>query len=215
VHVRNWSSYQEPGPDGGFWVVGEVYNGLDEDVAYVNVTATLFNAANEPIDDQENPQTYSTCVTSIAAGTDSPFGVLFINPPAGIDHVEVQVKPASDPDFGYLVSSDDGFEPPVERVNISIDEPSFTDEEGFRHVQGTIINKSNNDTYVSTLACIALYDDQGRVVRMTSIPPTEDDYLDLGTTLTYSTDQSDELNVTGVTITNQRAWVEALYEFLP
>lgn len=205
VHVRKSSTYTDT--FGDLWAVGEVYNGLGHDVAYVSVTADLFSASNELL----GSETYGTCVTSIKRHTDTPFGVLIFDPPAGVDHVAVRVN--REASFDYIDLPSDLADPPVEGMDISIINASRqagTDGQDFYHVDGAITNGSIN-TYDFVQACIALYDNRGVVVRMTAVA-ANDDRLERGGGTLYDTGEIDDLNVTGINIVTQRAWVEAAYE---
>ncbi len=210
VHVRNTFTYTDT--FGDLWAVGEVYNGLNHGVAYVSVDADLYSASNELL----GTETYGTCVTSIDRHTDSPFGVLVFDPPPKLDHVTIHVHNTNDSDdfFNYIDLPSPDADPPVHDVNISITD-AYRQEGGggqeFFHVAGEMINKSGSQAYDFVQACIALYDDRGVVVRVTSVP-ADDDFLDTHTSTQYNTLDTDDLNVTGINIIDQRAWVEAIYE---
>lgn len=205
VHIRNWSSYTDA--LGGFWVVGEVYNGLSHDVAFVSITVDLYSSSNSLL----ASETYGTCVSSIASHTDSPFGVLMVKTPPGVDHVQVRIDRSKA--YDYVDLPDPFYDPPLEDVEVIVTDafPQEGDQKQvFYHVNGEITNHSDN-FYGFLQACVALYDQQGVVVRTAAVA-VDEDFLEPGGVTGFTSGELDELNVTGLTISKQRVWVEGVYD---
>lgn len=64
-------------PVGGLWGLGEVVNTTESPLTNVQLQVTLFNASGEPLVEADT----FTAVELIPPGTQSPFGILFTDPP--------------------------------------------------------------------------------------------------------------------------------------
>jgi hypothetical protein len=182
--------------------VGEVYNGLNRDIAFVNVEANLFSASNELLGVADG----YTCLDSIGRRSDSPFDALKLSLPAAvvaqIDHVTVKVVASGD--FAYVELPDPDFDPPVEDMEVT-QKTLIPDKDGAYHVTGEVVNNSSN-IYDSVTACFAYYDSAGTVIRV-DYPPTEPSYLEQGESATFDS----VVDGGGAEIVSQRVWFQAYY----
>jgi hypothetical protein len=178
---------------GAIWVVGEVDNGLDHDVALVKVTASFYGASNQLLATEFG----FACVNAIPGGGDSPFTVLKFPSLNGIDHVQVGVTDYISPPFLVVDPAVQSLTPTVTNV--------YTDTLDFRHAVGTVTNNSTH-TYEFVQPCTAFYDSAGNVVR-TDFTFAEPDTLGPGQVGTFDSFVDSE----GKGIVSQRAWVTASY----
>lgn len=79
-HSPTTSSY------GGYNVVGEIHNPYDFDLVFVKIVGTFYNAANEVL---AVDYTY-TDLDTIGTGGTSPFEVVLMDTPKGLDHYVLQ-----------------------------------------------------------------------------------------------------------------------------
>jgi hypothetical protein len=179
---------------GAMWVVGEVRNGLDHEIALVEVTANLYSASEVLLATDFG----FACVTTIPAGGDSSYTVLVLDPPPGVDHVGVSVTDYFEPPFFTI-------DPPVVGLDATITNV-YTDSIGFRHAVGTVTNNSAY-TYDFVQPCVAFYDAAGNVVR-TDFTFTSPSTLAPGQTGTFDA----FVDAEGAGIVSQRLWVDADYE---
>ncbi len=194
VITRNSSWYETAGLVGNaLEVVGEVYNGLEHEVAYVEITADLYSSSDTLVGTESG----SACVTAIPAHSDSPFTVLIFDPPPGVDHLELRVTDFLEPPFLFA-------DPPVVGVDVAVTNV-YTDAMDYRHVVGTATNNSAN-TYEYVNVCVASYDAAGNVVR-TGNAYTQPDTL--GPVATGTFDAS--VHAGGAGIVSERTWVDAAY----
>jgi len=135
-----------------------------------------------------------SCLSTIPGQGDSPFDVLLISPPQGVDHVQVRVTDYFDPPF----------EPPVVGLDPTVTNV-YTDFIGYRHVVGTVKNNSSNP-YEFVQPCLAFYSAADLVVD-TAMTFAEPSTLGPGATGTFDASAPAE----GAAIVSQRVWVEASY----
>lgn len=183
----NGSWYQST--TGSVWVVGEVRNGLNRPVELVQVTADFYSASGRML----ASETGFADIWTMPAGSDSPFSVLLLSPPAGISRVEVRVTDYFDPPFLQ----------PVYGLSVTVTNTYF-DIIGVYHIVGTVRNNSTTTwTFVEPL--IALYGADGRVVR-TDFTFTKPSTLAPGESGTFDAFVFD---AEGVPFTSYRVWVDA------
>lgn len=177
---------------GAIHAVGEVANGTNSTADFVQMTANFYSASNQLLTTSFG---YS-CLNALGAGGVSPFDVLLISPPAGVDHVTVYVSSYHSPPLLYAV-------PPG--LSATIDNLYF-DIGGVYHIVGTITNHSAN-TYNFVKACSAIYDSSGNVLRAKSWYTTPDT-LGSGQTGTYD---SLEFSTSGLIVDHVKVWPDASY----
>ena len=171
-------------------VVGEVVNGLNHNVALVEITADLYSSSTTLLATSSG----YACVTTLAPGTDSPFDILVIDPPTGVDHIELRVTDYFEPPSIFS-------EPPV-GLDATITNV-YTDFIGYRHLVGQVTNNSPN-TYDFVSICAAFYDNAGNVVR-TGLDYTSPDTLGPGEVGSFDASADEE----GADIVSHRVWVDA------
>ncbi len=135
---------------GALWVVGEAFNGSSHAVSLVKVTANYYSASNSLLATQDG----YACLKTIAGGVESPYSVLLLNPPLGIDHYTYQVTGFFDPAPFPLPLG----------LQTSITN-RYLDGSGIWHTVGTIKNNSATTTFSSVRACGAYYNASGDVIR--------------------------------------------------
>jgi len=177
---------------GAIWVTGEVHNGLNHGIELVKVTAKFYSASNTLL---ATDYGYA-CLTAVPANSDSPYTVLLVGPPAGIDHVTVAVTHWYDPPL--LFPPPVGLQPTVTNT--------YTDIIGYLHLVGTVKNNSSN-TYDFVQPCTAFYNSAGDVVR-TDFTYTSPSTLAPGQTGTFDS----SVDADGVGIVSYRLWVDAGYQ---
>lgn len=177
------------------WAVGEVYNGLGNDVGLVEVTANFYSASNQLLATRVG----FACLWAISPGGDSSFDVLLFSPPSGIDHVTVSVT-------DYFVLPFITLDPPPVGLSVDVTD-AYTDAIDVLHLGGTVTNNSLN-TYESVRPCAAFYNSAGEVVR-TRLGPTNPDTLGPGQSGTFEflIGLASSANITGY-----RVWVHADYQ---
>jgi hypothetical protein len=115
----------------------------------VKVNAYFYDASNQLL---VSDYGYA-CLNAMGPGEVSPFTVLLLNPPGGVDHVTVQVASYYQPPLLYRV-------PP----GLSVDSLDFyLDGLGFLHASGEVTNYWSN-THESVKVCGAFYDASGDVI---------------------------------------------------
>ncbi len=175
---------------GALWVVGEVYNGLNRPIGYVQVTANLYSASGQLLATDFG----FAGLTTMPPHGDAPYAVLVSTAPHGVDHVTVSVTDYTDPPF----------DKPVVGLRATITNV-YTDSIGFRHVVGTVAN-SSSFTYDYVQPYVALYAASGDVVSV-AFAFTQPTTLRPGQTGTFDVSAS----ASGAAVASQRVWVDADY----
>jgi hypothetical protein len=134
---------------GAIHVVGEVNNATNSTADFIKITASFYSANNQLLATDFG---YS-CLNAVGPGGLSPFDVLLLSPPSGIDHVTVGVTDYYSPPLSYAV-------PPG--LSVTADN-SYYDIVDVLHLVGTVTNHSSN-TYDFVKACYATYNSSGSVV---------------------------------------------------
>jgi hypothetical protein len=169
-------------------VVGEVVNGRPDAIQYVQITADLYSAAGTLLATDDS---FSE-MTVMAAGSDSPFDVLFISPPPGVSRVVVRVTDYTEP----------AYDPPAAGLVATITN-SYTDVIGALHVVGTVTNSSST-TYDYVEPIVGFYDASGRLLRE-DFTFTSPSTLGPGQSGTFD---SFIFDAKGLDITQFRTWVD-------
>lgn len=145
IVLRGLSVYRTP--TNGIWILGEIFNHGDRALENVRLTVTLLDDAGQSVYDAQ----IWTATNVVAAGSNSPFGLLVI--PAPI----VEVTP-------YVVV--DSADPIIDLGNryleFEVSETEATLEGAQATIRGNIVNVG--DMNAIEVALIAtLYDDEGNV----------------------------------------------------
>jgi hypothetical protein len=189
VTVRNASWHVDPG---GYAVVaGEVVNESDRPVGLVRIEASLYGASGQLLEEGAG---YS-CLTTVPAGSDSPFEVLVFGATAGIESVELTVAQFFDPPF---IDAPTGLQGQVTNV--------YTDAIGMLHAAGSVTNNSGTG-YKLVKACVAFYNDTGGVFRA-KYSYTQPNILGPSATGTFDA----SIKPLGVNITNERVWPDGMLQ---
>jgi hypothetical protein len=176
---------------GNLWVVGEADNNLSQPAGLVEITAYFYSANNQLLTTEFG----FACLDTTPAFGDSPYTVLLISPPVGIDHVQIAVTNYFLPPLAAAVPvglTTSGLSTNVDFIN-------------YLHVTGNVTNLSAN-TYDFVQPCVAFYDSSGQVIR-TDFTYTSPDTL--GPSQTGSFDSSVDY---APSITSYRVWVNATYQ---
>ncbi len=176
---------------GAIWVEGEVVNNTGGTADFVKITANFYSATNQLLATQFG----YACLNAIAPGATSPFAVLLVSPPAGVDHINIQVTNYYSPPLLYQV-------PPGLSINIT---NTYTDIINYVHVVGSVNNNSSN-TYDFVKVCSAFYNAAGDVVR-TNFTYTSPSTLGPSGSGTYDSSVSGD----GAGIDSVKVWVTASY----
>jgi len=112
---------------GAIWVVGEVVNNRPGAIQYVEVTANFYSASGQLLATDFG---FSE-VSVMGPGTDSPFAVLLLSPPAGITRVTVSVTDYTEPAYGT----------PAYGLVVHVTN-TYLDAIGAYHAVGTVTNTS-------------------------------------------------------------------------
>ncbi|MCX7617054.1 FxLYD domain-containing protein [Tepidiforma sp.] len=130
------------------YVLGIVVNGLSTPVEFVEVSARFYSASGQLL---ATDWSFAD-VTIIPAGGSSSFGLILIDPPAGITRVEVDIT-------DYDISR----RTPITGLQVTVTN-IYRDSLGWLHVVGTVRNTSSTSyRFVSLYA--AFVDPLGRVIR--------------------------------------------------
>ena len=187
VTLRNSSSHLES--SGIMMIAGEVVNESDRPVGLVRVEASLYSASGELL---KTGAGYS-CLSTVPAGSDSPYEILVFGPPGGVDHLTLKVVQFFDPPF---IPAPTGLQGQVTNV--------YTDFIGLLHAAGTVTNNSGNN-YKLVKACVAFYNDRGEVFR-SKFSYTTPNIMGPGGTGSFDT----SIKPLGANITSQRVWGDAM-----
>ncbi len=146
VTLLSHSSYTSS--TGSYWIVGEVRNDTASNVQYAKVVASYYDASNNLIATDSG---YSA-IDILTPGQRSPFDILLLDPPAGIDHYSLQV------------TWDTTNRQPLHTFTLSSisDRPASIDD--WRYITGQVRNDTGKTVqYVEIIA--TLYNNDGVVVQ--------------------------------------------------
>ncbi|MEX2081162.1 MAG: trypsin-like serine protease, partial [Dehalococcoidia bacterium] len=150
IYLQNATFYTTPG--GLLYVVGELVNGLNHTVEFVQITSTFYNHNGGVIASRIGlPE-----ITTIPAGGDSPFAVIYFGDLSQVAAFTLQVTRYSATPLFPVVT---GLEATVTEISV--------DFLGNIHVKGTITN-TGNKTWKLVQPLAAFYEPGGLVVRVKS-----------------------------------------------
>lgn len=175
---------------GSIYVMGEVYNGSDSTVEFVEITANFYAADGTLLATELG----GADITTIPSGADSPFWIILSNPPAGVQTIGLTVS-----DY-----SDDPFFPVVTGLTVTVSDV-YTDGSDVLHIVGSVTNSSATSwDYVQPI--VALYNNEGLVIE------TDYTFTDPGTLDPGETGSFELLIANGASLDEAplRFWVEAI-----
>lgn len=146
IGILSSSSYHDS--IGALHVVGEAVNNTDQPVQFVRISAAYYDAAGAILD---TDFTY-TELDVLDPGQASPFQLITLDPPAGIDS------------YKLTTGSDSAYDVPLRDLAATVGSVRV-DAIGTLNIVGEVANNTGVDADFVKVAG-ALYDDSGRVIRV-------------------------------------------------